>query len=69
MEEATIMFPKEADIAGYGEPEEMAELMAFLVSPAARWMKGTTLRMDGEVKPVKRLSATILFYRRDNSSR
>jgi 3-oxoacyl-[acyl-carrier protein] reductase len=28
-------------------------LMAFLVSPGARWMTGTTLRMDGgEVKSV-----------------
>ncbi|MEK1898476.1 MAG: SDR family oxidoreductase [Rhizobium sp.] len=53
VEEATARFPKEAGIARYGEPEEIAELMAFLVSPAARWMTGTTLRMDGgEVKSV-----------------
>jgi NAD(P)-dependent dehydrogenase (short-subunit alcohol dehydrogenase family) len=53
VEEATTRFPKEAGIARYGEPEEIAELMAFLVSPAARWMTGTTLRMDGgEVKSV-----------------
>lgn len=53
VEEATAKFPKEAGIARYGEPEEIAELMAFLVSPAARWMTGTTLRMDGgEVKSV-----------------
>jgi 3-oxoacyl-[acyl-carrier protein] reductase len=53
MEEATASFPKEAGIARYGEPEEIAELMAFLVSPAARWMTGSTLRMDGgEVKSV-----------------
>ncbi|UCI24552.1 MULTISPECIES: SDR family oxidoreductase [unclassified Mesorhizobium] len=46
-------FPKEAGIARYGDPEEIAELMAFLVSPAARWMTGSTLRMDGgEVKSV-----------------
>jgi 3-oxoacyl-[acyl-carrier protein] reductase len=52
-EEATARFPKEAGIARYGEPEEIAELMAFLVSPAAHWMTGTTLRMDGgEVKSV-----------------
>ena len=38
VEEATANFPKEAGIARYGEPEEIAELMAFLVSPAARWM-------------------------------
>lgn len=47
VEEATANFPKEAGIARYGEPEEIAELMAFLVSPGARWMTGSTLRMDG----------------------
>jgi 3-oxoacyl-[acyl-carrier protein] reductase len=53
VEQATANFPKEAGIARYGEPEEIAELMAFLVSPAARWMTGSTLRMDGgEVKSV-----------------
>jgi NAD(P)-dependent dehydrogenase (short-subunit alcohol dehydrogenase family) len=52
-EEATEHFPREAGIARYGEPEEIAELMAFLVSPGARWMTGTMLRMDGgEVKSV-----------------
>jgi 3-oxoacyl-[acyl-carrier protein] reductase len=53
VEEATANFPKEAGIARYGEPEEIAELMAFLVSPGARWMTGATLRMDGgEVKSI-----------------
>lgn len=53
VEEATEKFPKEAGIARYGAPEEIAELMAFLVSPGARWMTGSTLRMDGgEVKSV-----------------
>lgn len=51
VEEATARFPREAGIARYGEPEEIAELMAFLVSPGARWMTGSMLRMDGgEVK-------------------
>lgn len=53
VEEATEKFPKDVGIARYGRPEEIAELMAFLVSPAARWMTGTTLRMDGgEVKSI-----------------
>lgn len=53
VEEATANFPKQAGIARYGEPEELAELMAFLVSPGARWMTGATLRMDGgEVKSI-----------------
>ena len=53
VEEATEKFPKEAGIARYGRPEEIADLMAFLVSPAARWMTGSTIRMDGgEVKSI-----------------
>ena len=53
VEEATANFPQEAGIARYGEPAEIAELMAFLVSPGARWMTGSTLRMDGgEVKSI-----------------
>src|ERR1700761_8992758 len=53
VEEAMASFPKEVGIARYGEPGEIAELMAFLVSPGARWMTGSTLRMDGgEVKSI-----------------
>lgn len=53
VEEATAKFPAEAGIARYGAPEEIAELMAFVVSPAAHWMTGAALRMDGgEVKSV-----------------
>jgi 3-oxoacyl-[acyl-carrier protein] reductase len=53
VEEATAKFPGEAGIARYGTPEEIAELMAFIVSPVARWMTGSTLRMDGgEVKSI-----------------
>jgi NAD(P)-dependent dehydrogenase (short-subunit alcohol dehydrogenase family) len=49
----TARFPREAGIARYGTPEEIAELMAFVVSPGARWMTGSTLRMDGgEVKSI-----------------
>jgi NAD(P)-dependent dehydrogenase (short-subunit alcohol dehydrogenase family) len=53
VEAATQKFPQDAGIARYGKPEEIAELMAFLVSPAARWMTGVQLRMDGgEVKSI-----------------
>jgi 3-oxoacyl-[acyl-carrier protein] reductase len=52
-DEATAKFPKEAGVARYGEPEQIAELTAFLVSPGARRMTGSTLRMDGgEVKSI-----------------
>ena len=51
LEEAMKTFPVEAGIGHFGEPEEIAELMAFLVSPGARWVTGSALRMDrGEVK-------------------
>jgi 3-oxoacyl-[acyl-carrier protein] reductase len=51
VEEAMKKFPKEAGIERFGEPEEIAELMGFLVSPAARWMTESAARTDGgEVK-------------------
>ncbi len=37
----------QAGIGRYGEPEDIAEFMAFVVSPAARWMTGTQIRIDG----------------------
>jgi 3-oxoacyl-[acyl-carrier protein] reductase len=53
VEEALVKFPKEAGIERYGRPEEIAELMAFLVSPGAKWMTGSAVRMDGnEVKSI-----------------
>jgi len=47
IEEATKKFPEEAGISRYGRPEEIAELLGFMVSPAAKWMTGTSVRMDG----------------------
>lgn len=47
VEEAMPLFAAEARIARYGEPAEIADLIAFLVSPAARWMTGSAVRMDG----------------------
>lgn len=53
VEEATRKFPEEAGISRYGKPEEIADLLAFIVSPAARWMTGASLRMDGgEIKGI-----------------
>jgi 3-oxoacyl-[acyl-carrier protein] reductase len=53
VEEAKQQFLKQAGIARFGEAEEIADLMAFIVSPAARWMTGSVLRMDGgEVKSI-----------------
>jgi 3-oxoacyl-[acyl-carrier protein] reductase len=53
VEEAKQQFLRQAGLCRFGEPEEIADLIAFVVSPAARWMTGTVLRMDGgEVKSV-----------------
>ena len=53
VEEAIKKFPEEAGISRYGKPEEIADLMAFLVSPAAKWLTGASIRMDGgEVKGI-----------------
>lgn len=52
-DEAMQKFPAEAGISRYGQPEEIADLMAFLVSPQAKWMTGSAIRMDGgEVKGI-----------------
>jgi 3-oxoacyl-[acyl-carrier protein] reductase len=42
VEEATKKFPADAGINRYGTPEEVADLMAFLVSPAAKWLTATS---------------------------
>lgn len=53
LDEALKKFPEEAGISRYGQPEEIAELLGFMVSPAAKWMTGTSVRMDGgEVKGI-----------------
>ena len=53
IEEATKQFPEEVGISRYGRPEEIADLLAFMVSPAAKWMTGTSVRMDGgEIKGI-----------------
>jgi 3-oxoacyl-[acyl-carrier protein] reductase len=53
LDEAKSKFLVESHIDRYGEPEEIAELMAFLVSPAAKWLTGSAIRMDGgEVKGI-----------------
>jgi 3-oxoacyl-[acyl-carrier protein] reductase len=35
------------------KPEEIADLMRHFVSPAAKWMTGASVRMDGgEIKAI-----------------
>jgi 3-oxoacyl-[acyl-carrier protein] reductase len=53
VDEAIKHFPEEAGIARYGEPEEIAGLLAYLVSQEARWLTGSSIRMDGgEIKGI-----------------
>lgn len=53
VQEALEKFPAQAGITRYGQPEDIANLMAFLVSPAGKWMTGSAVRMDGgEIKTI-----------------
>jgi len=53
VEEATKKFPEQIGISRYGTAEEVADLMAYLVSPAAKWLTGTSVRIDGgEIKGI-----------------
>jgi 3-oxoacyl-[acyl-carrier protein] reductase len=38
VEEAIKKYPEESGISRFGEPEEIADLLAYLVSPSAKWM-------------------------------
>jgi NAD(P)-dependent dehydrogenase (short-subunit alcohol dehydrogenase family) len=53
VEEAIEKFPEQAGSTRLGKPEEIADLMSYLVSPAANWMTGASVRMDGgEIKGI-----------------
>ncbi len=53
VEEAIKKFPEQAGITRFGKPEEIADLMSYLVSPAAKWMTGASVRIDGgEIKGI-----------------
>jgi hypothetical protein len=45
-EEAMKEFPEEVGISHYGHLKEIADLLAFMVSPAAKWMKVRSSKMD-----------------------
>jgi 3-oxoacyl-[acyl-carrier protein] reductase len=47
VEDAIKKYPEESGIARFGQPEEIADLLAFLVSAKAKWLTGASLRMDG----------------------
>jgi 3-oxoacyl-[acyl-carrier protein] reductase len=53
VEQAIKKFPEQAGITRMGKPEEIADQMSYLVSPAAKWMTGAAVRMDGgEIKGI-----------------
>jgi 3-oxoacyl-[acyl-carrier protein] reductase len=53
VEEAIKKFPEQAGITRFGTPEEIADLMSYLVSSSAKWMTGASVRMDGgEIKGI-----------------
>lgn len=53
VEEAVRKFPQDAGISRFGKPEEIADLLGYLVSPAAKWLTGASVRMDGgEIKGI-----------------
>jgi NAD(P)-dependent dehydrogenase (short-subunit alcohol dehydrogenase family) len=53
VEEAIKNFPEEVGISRFGKPEEIADLLGYLVSPAAKWMTGASVRIDGgEIKGI-----------------
>ncbi|HSY81781.1 MAG TPA: SDR family oxidoreductase [Gemmatimonadaceae bacterium] len=53
VDQATEAFPSRIGVARLGTPEDIADLMAYLVSPAAKWMTGSDVRIDGgEIKTI-----------------
>jgi 3-oxoacyl-[acyl-carrier protein] reductase len=45
---------RELDITRFGRPDDIAGLVAFIVSPRGRWLHGTAIDMDGgQVDPLR----------------
>jgi 3-oxoacyl-[acyl-carrier protein] reductase len=45
---------KELGITRFGQPDDIAGLVAFIVSPRGRWMHGAAVDMDGgQVEPLR----------------
>lgn len=53
---ATEHHRKELDITRFGQPEDIAGLVAFIVSPRGRWLHGAAIDMDGGQVEALRMS-------------
>jgi 3-oxoacyl-[acyl-carrier protein] reductase len=52
--EATEHHRRELDITRFGQPEDVAGLVAFVVSSRGRWLQGAAIDMDGgQVEPLR----------------
>ena len=47
LDAATDQFATEVGIARYGQPDDVANAIAFLFAPDSHWITGTALRVDG----------------------
>lgn len=47
LSDAETIFVREARVTRVGEPEDIAALVAFIVSPAGRFLQGSLIDMDG----------------------
>jgi 3-oxoacyl-[acyl-carrier protein] reductase len=53
VEKPVKRFPEQAGTTRFGKPEEVADLMSYMISPAAKWMTGASVRIDGgEIKGI-----------------
>ena len=51
---ATEHHRRELNITRFGQPEDIAGLVAFIVSPRGRWLQGAAIDMDGgQVEPLR----------------
>ena len=51
---ATEHHRSELNITRFGQPEDIAGLVSFIVSPRGRWLQGAAIDMDGgQVEPLR----------------